>query len=390
MDLFYLREMEQQDLQQFIQAVRSAAKEGTLIRLGLHKKVSKTHPLQKVTMRPVELKSGFHLSANFTFATQDETKNFSVEEALERIGNWLGNSFLQADMETTTQQFQLLISKKRVAKLLVKTKKTSTPQPDLAHNQQKNRLVPEDRPYLEQLGISRKGAVKPSGQKKYKQIDKYIEIIESLLGETKLAGALDVVDMGSGKGYLTFALFDYLQRSGYIPKMKGIELRPDLVETTSKIAKQLGWLGLTFEALDIREFSAQKVDLLIALHACDTATDEAIAQGIKNNAQIIVVAPCCHKQIRKQMAANNSLKPLLQYGILLERQAELVTDGLRALILQQHGYQTKVFEFVSTEHTGKNVMITAVKTGNPTDVTSEIAALKAEFGIEEHALEALI
>lgn len=206
--------------------------------------------------------------------------------------------------------------------------------------------------------------------------------------------------MGSGKGYLTFALYDFLKNHlSLSPVVTGIELRPNLVEFCNKTARESNFDGLHFVAQNISEYQPARLDMLIALHACDTATDLALAAGLRNTAKIIVAAPCCHKQIRKDMDAQNELAPVLRHGILEERQAEIVTDGIRALLLEAEGYQTKVFEFVSTEHTAKNVMITAVKPEHLRNdarlarrekALAQVNALKMGFGIGEHYLETLL
>lgn len=202
--------------------------------------------------------------------------------------------------------------------------------------------------------------------------------------------------MGSGKGYLTFALYDFLTNHlGMQPQVTGIELRQNLVDFCNQTARDAGFAGLHFVAQDIADYRPDRLDMLIALHACDTATDLALAKGIHARAGIVVAAPCCHKQIRRDMAARNELAPVLRHGILEERQAEIVTDGIRALLLEANGYKTSVFEFISTEHTAKNVMITAVaggekSSGKKAAALEKVAALKAGFGVKEHFLEKLL
>jgi SAM-dependent methyltransferase len=261
------------------------------------------------------------------------------------------------------------------------------------HNKEKSRFVTADRPYLNHLGITSKdGKVLKSWQSKYKQIDKYIEIIDGLLKQTALPKTIHIVDMGSGKGYLTFALYDYLVNVLDLDvTLTGIELREHLVDFCNDIAKQSNFKKLSFIAQDINDYPAEKIDILIALHACDIATDIALAKGILSEAALIVAAPCCHKQVRKQMVKQNPLQAVLKHGILEERQAEMITDGIRALMLEGNGYAAKVFEFVSSEHTNKNLMIVGTKTQQPQlSAFEQIAQIKAQFGIEEHYLERLM
>jgi SAM-dependent methyltransferase len=203
-----------------------------------------------------------------------------------------------------------------------------------------------------------------------------------------------VVDMGAGKGYLTFALYDYLaQQQKWAVQVTGVEVRTDLIKQCNQIAASVGFSGLHFEEGYIQDYSLPDTDILIALHACDTATDDAIAKGVAAGAQLIVCAPCCHKQIRKAIKGSDVLHSVLEHGILKERQAEIVTDTIRALLLESKGYKTRVFEFISTEHTGKNLMIVGQKHHRKVDLDfyrKEIEKLKKAFGIEEHYLERLL
>jgi SAM-dependent methyltransferase len=203
-----------------------------------------------------------------------------------------------------------------------------------------------------------------------------------------------IVDMGAGKGYLDFALYDYL---GGKADIIGVELRDKLVEDGNTTANASGFQGLSFVPGSILDYDATGADAVIALHACDTATDDAIYQGIKAGASLIAVAPCCHKQIRRQMEAGKpaaQLDVLLRHGIFLERQAEMVTDTLRALLLELSGYRVKVFEFVSDAHTPKNNLVVAEKDGRAgrdrDALLKRIAEIKALFGVERHYLEGLL
>jgi hypothetical protein len=174
------------------------------------------------------------------------------------------------------------------------------------------------------------------------------------------------------------------------PTVQGFELRETLTQVSNDLSEKCHFKDLNFVAADILNFNSERLDMLIALHACDTATDIAIAKGIQANAAMILVAPCCHKQIRKQMNAQNELRPVLKHGILEERQAELVTDGIRALLMEAHGYKTKVFEFIETEHTPKNIMIVGIRNRPNLDALKQIEAIKSGFGIQEHFLETLL
>jgi SAM-dependent methyltransferase len=203
-----------------------------------------------------------------------------------------------------------------------------------------------------------------------------------------------VVDVGSGKGYLTFAVYDYFNRTaGVRASVTGVEARPELVALCNEAARDAGFDRLGFRTGFVQELELPRTDFLIALHACDTATDEAIHKGVAAGAAVIVTAPCCHKEIRPQIKPPESLRALLRHGHLLEREAELVTDSLRALLLEAAGYRVKVFEFVSNEHTRKNTMIAAVRRGGAgrgAEALREFESLKSFYGIESQRLECLL
>ncbi|MBC7778225.1 MAG: SAM-dependent methyltransferase [Phycisphaerae bacterium] len=392
---------------QFLTAFRTAFESGQLLKCTLSKP-SPTAPegLKNLYLRPVALKKGLHVSFNFRYKTRDEVKNFELNETVAQLEKMLGTAFLNADLLTSERDFFLQFDKKGAAHFSEKKPSQKSPaEIPTAHNRPKNRLLDPTAPWLHQLGITNaKGEVLAAHQDKWRQINKYLETIESLLRDSPIPSGAHIADMGSGKGYLTFALYDFLENHlSLAPHITGIELRPGLVDFCNKTAQQVGFQNLTFVAQDIADYHPAELDMLIALHACDTATDLALAAGIRQKARIIVVAPCCHKQIRREMQAHNELAPLLHHGILEERQAEILTDGIRALLLEAEGYHTKVFEFISTEHTAKNVMITATRSGQLAGrgdsrlsgtrrekALSQVAALKAGFGIREHWLEKLL
>ena len=368
----------------------------TLIKLTLSNKRTKGEDLNNVFVKPVVIKNETLLSFVYRHTTKDVTKNFGIEEAAEEIARLLTDQFFNADLFTSESDFSLLSNKKGNSKLLKKPA-SSTEIPLFSHDKIKRRFIqPEGNIYLRDLGVlTAEFKVRADMQDKFKQINKYVEIIDGILKNAEKSETLSVVDMGSGKGYLTFALYDYLKKnmSGNI-RVTGVEFRPDLVEKCNKIAADAGFEDLNFIEGTIEKANLPDFNMLIALHACDTATDEAIYRGIEAKAPVIVCAPCCHKQIRKQMKPENILKEITRHGILEERQAEMLTDTLRAMIMEAYGYKTRVFEFIATEHTPKNVLI-AGTSKNPQakpdqEVMERIRQLKAQFGIEQHHLEKLL
>ena len=222
-----------------------------------------------------------------------------------------------------------------------------------------------------------------------------MEIIDGIIKDIGFKKNITVADMGCGKGYLTFALYNYLHQNLKLDaRVIGIELRDDLVSRCNQIAEQVNYKNLSFKKGTIQDAELPALDILIALHACDTATDDAIYKGIQAGAGVIICAPCCHKQIRKQMMPDNELKSITKHGILLERQAEIVTDTIRSLILEAYGYKTKVFEFIATEHTPKNVLIVGIQIKKTETAKQEsldkVKGLKKMFQIKSHYLEMLL
>lgn len=372
----------------FIQSLEQSLTEGSFVKLSLGNYRGPEADLKKVTVRPVVIKREDKLSFTYSYKTRDIVKNFEMGEGIERISSFLNKEFGVATLFTT--KFNLSYP------LLRKEKATITEVPLRAHDRVKSRHVEiKGKSYLQALKITdAKGEVFKNAQDKYRQIDKYVEIVAGLLKDEPKGQIRNIVDMGAGKGYLTFALYDYLQGQGMDAKVTGVEYRKDLVDLCNDIASQSGFENLSFVQGSIEDYDASKADMLIALHACDTATDDAIAKGIAADAALIIVAPCCHKQIRAEMENSkreNDLDFLLRHGTFMERQAEMVTDGLRSLILEYFGYTTKLFEFISDAHTPKNVMIVARRNGKAQRkspvVAERIAAVKTYFGIRRHHLE---
>jgi SAM-dependent methyltransferase len=239
--------------------------------------------------------------------------------------------------------------------------------------------------------------------RKWKQINKFVEVLDHALDSARLAPAegraVEVLDFGSGKGYLTFATHHRLTAArGWPAHVTGVELREDMVSLCNAAAQRRGLAGLGFECGDVRSHVPERLDVMIALHACDTATDFALHTAIRAGARIILSSPCCHKQIRPQMQLPAALRGMLQHGIHLGQQAEMVTDSLRALLLEAHGYDAQVFEFVALEHTSKNKMILAVRrqAGGAAEQQRRAAAqaqvdeIKAFYGVREQCLQTML
>ena len=379
-------------------ALRESVDAGRFVKCSLANYRGATPALKKVLVKPVVLRKGPHLSFTYRYQTRDEVKNYAPAEGLRLLESWLPADFHIATL--LTQDFDLQWS--RVAEnkeLLRKTKASTSGAVKQGHDRQKKRPFNPSTPgYLARLGLTGgDGKVFKNATDKYRQLEHFIELLDPHLRALPDDRATRIYDMGAGKGYLTFALYDHLTKAlGKPARMTGIEFRKDLVQKCTATAAAVNFVGLDFRQGLIDTAEVADADVVIALHACDTATDDAIAKGIKAEADLIVVAPCCHKQIRRELERakpDNALKPLLQYGIFLERQAEMLTDTLRCLLLNKNGYKTKAVQFISDAHTPKNVLLIAErkkKLGDTAAVAQRIIELKEFFGIKTHYLETLL
>lgn len=383
----------------FIRQFLDAFSQNQLLRLVLSRYAGNQSELNRIQIRPILLKTGTQLSVLFENKTFDQTKNFSPEELTPLLTQWLTSDFKAALLECNGSETQLTVSKK--GKVLLHTRKTATTAiaPAQNHNREKQRFIDSQAPFLRELGIAGSdGQIAPTMQKKWKQINKFIEIFARALKEAGLLERADltIADFGSGKAYLTFAVAHYLAQLALPATVIGVELRQSLVDLCNTTAARLNQPGIRFEQGDVQHYQSTGLDVMIALHACDTATDYAIFMGIRAGASVIMCSPCCHKEIRPQLQSPAVLSPLLQHGIHLGQEAEMLTDGIRALLLDAHGYDTQVFEFIALEHTSKNKMILAVKRSGPVNavrqqaVLAQISALKQFYGIKQHCLEALL
>jgi Methyltransferase domain len=385
----------------FLAALREAVTQQRFVSLVLAKPQGGAADWQRSQVRLIDLRGAPHLSFLHRHDTRDITKNLPVEEGLAQVDTLLGAPFRNAHLHTNAQELQLSLSKKGKGHLVVKVVKNlaagqAPAAASTAHNREKKRPLALSRPFLHALGVTDAQArLVPSMAAKWKQINKFVEIFGNALGASRLANAkaLTVMDFGAGKGYLTFAVHDWLRAQGVDARVTGLELRSDLVTQCQGIIQRLRLDGLQFEQGDLNHQRPVAMNVMIALHACDTATDLALALGVKAGADILLASPCCHKQIRPQLLAPGPLKPVLQHGIHADEQAEMLTDALRALLLEAAGYATQVFEFISLEHTAKNKMILAVKRAQaqPREpVLAQVAELKRFFGIREQSLETLL
>ncbi|HUL51906.1 MAG TPA: SAM-dependent methyltransferase [Opitutaceae bacterium] len=350
--------------EQFLRLLGESVAAHRLVKLTLGRYRGPDATLRNLHVRPVTLRAGPHLSFVWRHATRDLTANHPPAAALALLEPLIGGDFGSAHLFTTTQDAQLEFAADGSARLKLLPHAPAAP-PSESHDRPKQRLIDAHSPWLHALGVTTAaGAPREGMAAKFKQINRFAELLAPLLKDASFPTdrPVEVADMGCGKGYLTFAVWQHLrEQAGRDAHVRGIEQRPDLVDLCNRVARECACAGLEFAAGTIADTPPGPLDVLIALHACDTATDDAIAQGVAAGAGLIVVAPCCHKEISPQLAAPAALAPALRHGIFHERQAEFVTDALRTLLLEWAGYDTRAFEFISTEHTAKNLMIAAVR-----------------------------
>ena len=378
-------------VQQFVEKVRHSLEEGSLVKMTISKPRTKNDELRNVYVKPVLLKKGSRYAFTYRYERRDEVKNYEREQFLAELSALLTSRFYNATLFTLSEDITLTSSVK--GKSTIQTKKvTDVRVVDTQHDKEKKRLIDSTRPWWFYLGLTtREGKVKSDMQHKFRQICKYVEILEGLLKPMNLQGSIRIADMGAGKGYLTFALHEYLTTTlGLDVEVIGVEQRNDLVTKINDIIEKCHLKGIRFVEGTIANYQVTTLDVLIALHACNTATDDAIAAGIKAGAKLIVCAPCCHKQIRQEMEQSKITNPITKYGIFMEREAVMITDAVRALIMEYFGYKTQVMEFVELEHTPKNILLSGRRTANVIDkenAKNEVKALKNQYGIRKHYLD---
>ncbi len=379
-------------LDQFLAELDTAIADGTLVRLSLRNSFGADATLKSIDIKPVTIRGELKLGFTLHHETRDLIQNHPPGGAAGQLKKLLTTGFRQGFLYTTG--FDLLYDTQGKAPKLNRMQASSKGAATLEHDRTKKRLIPAAKPYLAELGVTdADGNVLKNSGDKFRQINRYVEILAPLLEAIPAERMRRILDMGAGKGYLTFAVADYVANTlKRQTEVVGVEFRDELVKLCNDIAGRSQLEHLSFSAGSIENFDSTGADVLIALHACDTATDDAIAKGIAAEAELIVVAPCCHKQIRREMETANHTTDLdfvTRHGIFMEREAEMVTDAMRAMILEYFGYSTKVFEFIGTEHTPKNVLIVGQKTKRGRDEAQlkKFKDAKAYFGIRKHYLE---
>jgi SAM-dependent methyltransferase len=347
-----------------------------------------TPTAERIDIKPVLIKGEEKLQIQSTDGRQVTTKNVSANEI--NFADFLGQGFANLLAESTSESYSVRISKKDEALVTIGRVKLER---DLTHDRQKQRLLPEDNRIFALLGMhDDHKRIKPSKMDKYRQVEEFLRLLKPTLdNEVGAQSEISIVDLGCGHAYLTFAVQEYLNSDTQKVKILGVDEREESKRHNDQIANSLG-ADAQFLVAKIADTPAQPVDIAIALHACDTATDDSIAWAVKNSAKVIMLAPCCHHDLQAQIdLVPEPWSLLTRHGVVSERLIDLMTDSLRAQILKLLGYRVDIVEFIGGEHTPRNIMIRAVKTGVKVD-EAEVAryqAMLADWKIAPHLAELL-
>jgi len=363
----------------FIELAKKFSETNSLVRVVLSgRRRNMQTPHERIDMRPVLIKDAISIQVSHSDGRQMTTKNYLPEQT--PFNELMRSGFANILLEQTDQSMSVRITKKGEALV---HRDSSNREQELSHDRTKSRLLDPSDPYLIAIGISdAQGNLKASKSDKYKQVEEFLRLLTPTLTSAMGAGhisqpsdaqPLTIVDLGCGHAYLTFAVHQYLRSQGMAVKVIGIDIRTAARDRNNEIAKQLGISEtIEFRAEEIADTTLTSADIAIALHACDTATDDAIAWAINCNAKLALIAPCCHHDIQAQMhQAPEPWSILTRNGIMKERLGDLLTDALRMQIMKLRGYRVEAIEFIGGEHTPRNLMIRAVKTGAPADASEK-------------------
>lgn len=345
----------------------------------------------KIKIRPLKKKGQLLFQCEEYRNNQAFHKNLEPDEAAEYVEDQM-TAFKQLQMETVKMKYQILVSKKGKMTIQKKRQTGRTKEIDFSHNRSKNYILKEGRivPFLQDLGVmTLTGEIARTKFDKFRQINRFLEFVEDILPQLPKEREITILDFGCGKSYLTFAMYYYLHvLKEYDIRIIGLDLKSDVIHHCNELSRKYGYDKLEFLVGDIADYEGvREVDMVVTLHACDTATDFALAKAVGWNAKVILSVPCCQHELNGQMqregAGYDKLAPILDYGLLKERFAALLTDGLRAKYLEQSGYETQVLEFIDMEHTPKNILLRAVKTNQAKQGSeSQIQACKEFLGIQ--------
>ncbi len=357
---------------------------------GVRKKSEKT--FNKVTIKKVIIQNEEKHQFEYTYDKNVEHKNLNNDDTIAEIDYLIETYFKQAIIYTITSNYHILVNKRGEIKI---NKKAPTRKfEEISHNRKKNYILNEGvlTPYLIELGImTEQGKIVKAKYDKFKQINRYLELVSDCIPYLDKNKTIKIIDFGCGKAYLTFALYDYLVlKMGYNVEIVGLDLKENVIKFCSNLAKKLRYDDLRFEQGDIKGFDQfDDVDMVISLHACNTATDEALAKAVNWGAKVILAVPCCQHEFLKKIK-NEKMIPMMKYGIIKEKLATLLTDSVRANVLEIMGYRTQVLEFIDMEHTPKNIMIRAFFENNQkiSKLIEQYKEFKNEWQISPYIEEA--
>lgn len=321
----------------------------------------------RIKIRPILQRDRLLYQAAQQRGKQEFHKNYEKEALIEEILFWMSKEFRQLQMETTGKTLSVLVSKKGKVTIKQKIRRDQIAQGDLSHNRKKRYILEEGVPvpFLVDLGVmTEEGRVVKSRYDKFRQINRFLEFIEDVLPQMERGREWTILDFGCGKSYLTFAMYYYLKiLQGFDIRIIGLDLKEEVIARCQSLAERYGYETLTFLTGDIASYEgASRIDMVVTLHACDTATDYALEKAVTWGAKVILSVPCCQHELNGQLDSP-PLAPIFKYGLIRERMAALITDALRAGMLEKVGYQVQILEFIDMEHTPKNILIRAVYTG---------------------------
>lgn len=328
----------------------------------------------KIKVRPVAMKDKIEYQVSEFIGRKVFHKNYKKDELKKKITDWMQEDYKQAQFTMTDATAQILSGKHSQTVKYKKCKEVRV-QRDLSHNRTKRYILPEGTPvgFLIDLGVmTKEGKIVRQKYDKYRQINRFLEFVEDILPQLSKEREQTIIDFGCGKSYLTFAMYYYLKElKGYDIRIIGLDLKEDVIAHCNELKDKYGYGKPSFLVGDIASYTdVDAVDMVVTLHACDTATDYALAKAVQWGAKVILSVPCCQHEANKMME-NELLQPVLQYGILKERMAAIMTDAVRANLLTAKGYDTQILEFIDMEHTPKNLLIRAVYTGKDSENAAE-------------------
>ena len=328
----------------------------------------------KIKVRPVAMKDNIEYQVSEFIGRKVFHKNYKKDELKKKITDWMQEDYKQAQFTMTDATAQILSGKHSQTVKYKKCKEVRV-QRDLSHNRTKRYILPEGTPvgFLLDLGVmTKEGKIVRQKYDKYRQINRFLEFVEDILPQLSKEREQTIIDFGCGKSYLTFAMYYYLKElKGYDIRIIGLDLKEDVIAHCNELKDKYGYGKLSFLVGDIASYTdVDAVDMVVTLHACDTATDYALAKAVQWGAKVILSVPCCQHEANRMME-NELLQPVLQYGILKERMAAIMTDAVRANLLTAKGYDTQILEFIDMEHTPKNLLIRAVYTGKDSENAAE-------------------